>query len=283
MFRKLTNSWELVKASASVLRSDKELIVFPIVSGIATLIVAATFAIPMFLANMFDQAFVSGDGFQPLAMIVGFLFYLVQYFVIFFCNTALVGAALIRLQGGDPTVSDGFRIAGQRIGTIFGYALISATVGMILRAISERAGIIGRIIISLIGIAWSLATYLVVPVLAVENVGPIDAIKRSTELLKRTWGEQVVGNAGVGAVFGLITLLLMLILIPLFVLAVMSESLVLIGLVAGIAVLAFLAMGIISSTLSGIYTAAVYRYAATGETSVGFNAEMVQAAFQPKR
>src|SRR5262245_22771845 len=204
MFQRLSNSWELVKASAAVLRADKELVVFPIVSAIGTLIVTATFALPLFLAGMFDSMYVDGKGFQPLGMAVAFLFYLTQYFVIFFANTALVGAAMIRLQGGDPTVGDGFQIALRRIGPIFGYALISATVGMILRAIAERAGFIGRIVISLIGLAWNLATYLVVPILAVEDVGPIEAIKRSTALLKRTWGEQVVGNAGLGAVFGLI-------------------------------------------------------------------------------
>jgi len=171
MFRRLSNSWELVKASAAVLRSDKELVVFPIVSAIGVLIVTATFAVPLFLAGLFDQMYTDGHGLQPLGMLVAFLFYLVQYFVIFFANTALVGAAMIRLDGGDPTVGDGFRIAMRRAGPILGYALISATVGLILRTIAERAGILGRLVISLIGLAWNLATYLVVPVLAAEDVG----------------------------------------------------------------------------------------------------------------
>ena len=283
MFQRLSNSWELVKASAAVLRSDKELVVFPIVSAIGSLIVVATFAIPMFLAGLFDSLYVDGQGFQPLGMLVAFLFYLVQYTVIFFANTALVGAALIRLRGGDPTVADGFRIASRRLGPILGYALISATVGMVLRAIAERAGFLGRIVISLIGFVWSIATYLVVPVLAAENIGPVDAIKRSTQLLKRTWGEQVIGNAGVGAVFGLIGVGVMLIGIPLIILAAMSQSIALLVIAAVIVVLAFLALGIISSTLSGIYTAAVYRYAATGEIGGAFRPELVQAAFRPKK
>jgi hypothetical protein len=282
MFQRLSNSWELVKASAAVLRSDKELIVFPIISGVGTLIVTATFAVPLFLAGLFDSMYVDGEGFQPLGMAVAFLFYLVQYFVIFFANTALVGAAMIRLQGGDPTVNDGFQIALKRIGPIFGYALISATVGMILRAISERAGFIGRIIISLIGLAWNLATYLVVPILAVENVGPIDAIKRSTALLKRTWGEQFVGNAGLGAVFGLIGLGVFLVGVPLIVLAAMSQSIALLVTAVVILVLGLLVLGIISSTLSGIYTAVVYRYATTGEVGGPFRAELVREAFRPK-
>jgi len=282
MFRSLSNSWELAKASAAVLRSDKELVVFPIVSAIGVLIVTATFAIPIFLAGLFDQMYVDGRGFQPLGMLVAFLFYLVQYFVIFFANTALVGAAMIRLDGGDPTVGDGFRIAMRRAGPILGYALISATVGMVLRAIAERAGIIGRIVISLIGLAWNLATYLVVPVLAAENVGPVDAIKRSVGLLKRTWGEQIVGNAGMGAVFGLLTFAVFLVGVPLIVLAVMAQSLALLAAVVAVVVLAMLALGVVSSALSGIYTAVVYRYAATGEVGGSFSPELVRNAFRAK-
>ena len=282
MFRRLSNSWELVKASAAVLRSDKELVVFPIVSAIGVLIVTATFAIPMFLAGLFDQMYAGDRGIQPLGMLVAFLFYLVQYFVIFFANTALVGAAMIRLDGGDPTVGDGFQIAMRRAGPILGYALISATVGMLLRAIAERAGFIGRIVISLIGFAWNVATYLVVPVLAVEDVGPVEAIKRSTQLLKRTWGEQLVGNAGMGAVFGLLTLAVILVGVPLIVLAAMAQSLIAIGLAVLVLVLALLALGVISSTLSGIYSAAVYRYAAEGEIGGAFSPEMIQSAFRAK-
>jgi hypothetical protein len=283
MFQRLSNSWELVKASTAVLRSDKELIVFPIVSAIGSLIVLATFAIPMFLAGVFDSMYVDGEGFQPLGMLVAFLFYLVQYTVIFFANTALVGAALIRLRGGDPTVADGFRIASQRMGPILGYALISATVGMVLRAIAERTGFIGRIVISLIGFAWNIATYLVVPVLAAEEIGPIDAVKRSTQLLKRTWGEQLVGNAGVSAVFGLMMFGVFLIGIPLIVLAAVSESLVLVGIAVLLVVLTTLALGVISSTLTGIYSAAVYRFAAEGEIAGGFSAEMIHSAFRSKK
>ena len=109
MFRRLSNSWQLVKASWAVLRADKELVVFPIVSGIASIIVIITFAVPMFLAGLFEAMFAGQSG---AASIVGyvlvFLFYLAQYFVILFANTALVGAAMIRLDGGDPTVGDGF-------------------------------------------------------------------------------------------------------------------------------------------------------------------------------
>ena len=281
MFTRLSNSWELVKASAAVLKADKELLIFPIVSAILSILVMATFAIPTFLAGIVDFAATQGE--IPVAgWVICFLFYVAQYFVIIFSNTALVGAALIRLSGGDPTVGDGFRIAFDRIGSIFGYALVSATVGVILRTLAQRGGAIGRIVSSLFGLAWSLATYLVVPVMVVENVGPIEAIKRSANHLKKTWGEQIVGNIGIGTVFGLV----MFFVILLFVLAIMlvapTKSVVLIAGVVIVFVLTLIVLGLVSSTLGGIYTAAVYRYAAEGEASGFFSRELVTHAFRAK-
>lgn len=280
MFSKIGNSWALLKASVAVLRADKELIVFPFVSTIAVLVVTASFALPMLLAGFVDTL-LEGDT-QILGFIVGFAFYVVQYFVIIFANSALVGAALIRLRGGDPTVGDGFRIALQRIGVILAYALMSATVGMILRAISERGKTVGRIVSSIGGMAWNLATYLVVPVLVVEDVGPLEAVKRSANYLKRTWGEQIAGNFGLGIIFGLVALLVILIAIPVFYLVIVTESIALIAVTAVLFVLAFVLLGLINSTLNGIYVAAVYRYAAEGETDGFFAKEMVQGAFRLK-
>ena len=282
MFEKLSNSWRLVKASAAVLKADKELLVFPLVSAGLTILVTATFLVPLVFAGVFDSTVASGTRVPVMGWVIGFAFYVVQYSVIFFCNTALVGAAMIRLRGGDPTVSDGFRIAGSRVGVILGYALIAATVGMILRAISERASAVGRIVVGFVGLAWNLATYLVVPVLVVENVGPIDAVKRSAGYLRQTWGEQIVGNVGIGFVFGLITLGTLLVGGLLFVLAAMSESAVLMVLVGGLLVLAVIAIALVSSALGGVYAAAVYRYAAEGDAGTYFAPELVQNAFRQK-
>jgi hypothetical protein len=282
MFEKIGRSWELVKASWQVLRSDKELLVYPVVSFFASILVLITFAIPMIVAGLFD-AMVADGGISIVGVIMAFLFYLVLYTVVFFCNTALVGAVMIRLNGGDPTLADGFRIASSKIGKILGYAAISATVGMILRAIAER-GIIGQIVSSIIGFVWNVATFLVVPVLVVEDIGPVDAIKRSAELLKKTWGEQLVANFGIGTVFGLISfgvIILGGVLAGLF--AAISPALAVLAVIATI--LALIALGLLSATLSGIFTAALYRYAVEGQAGEFFNPEVIQGAFveKPKR
>ena len=277
MFTKLSNSWELVKASWQVLLADKELLLFPVVSFVASLVVIATFALPTIFAGVFDGV----TGVPIAGYIIGFIFYVVMYFVTIFSNSALVGAAMIRLDGGDPTVSDGFRIAFKHVGNILGYAVISATVGMILRAISERGGIIGQLVSSLIGFAWGVATFLVVPILVVEGVGPMDGVKRSASLLKQTWGEQIVGNFGIGSVFGLLFVLLLMVGGGAIFAAAVTGSVALIITVVALVLAAVMLLAMLNGALSGIYTAAVYRYATTGETA-GFDPNIIKNAFKQK-
>jgi hypothetical protein len=214
-------------------------------------------------------------------LVVGFALYVVLYFVTFFFNSALVGAAMIRLEGGDPTVGDGLRIASQHIGSIFGYSVIAATVGMILRAISERSGFLGRIVIGIVGFVWNIATFLVVPVLVMEKVGPVDGVKRSAELLKKTWGEQIAGNFSIGLIFGLLIFGVILAGIALVVMLLVAGLTWLAIATALLVVLALIVLGLISSSLNGIFTAAVYQYATTGESNY-FDPDIVKNTFKQK-
>ena len=279
MFARISNSWSLVKASWAVLRADKELLIFPIIAFVGSIIVTITFAVPMALTRIFEG--VNSGGNQITLAILVFLFYLVQYTITIFANSALVGAAMIRLKGGDPTVGDGLRIASQHFGAILGYALIASTVGMILRWLSER-GLLGRIVSSLFGLAWNIVTYLVVPILVVEGIGPIEAVKRSGALLKKTWGEQIVGNLGIGLVFTLITFALILLFVPVIVAVAATKSAAVIIATIVLFVLVVIAFGLIGSALNGIYTAAVYRYATEGDAGSFFDTELVQNAFRAK-
>jgi hypothetical protein len=266
----LSNSWQLVKASAKVLRADKELLLFPMASLIGSLIVMASFAIPFVAVEATDS---------KIAMyILAFLFYFVMYFVVIFFNTALVGAALIRMRGGDPTLKDGLSIAFSRIGIILSYAAISATVGMILRMVRDRNNIVSQIVASMLEFAWGVATYLVIPILVVENVGPIEAIKRSTAMLKRTWGEQLVGSFSISLVFGVIGVVSLLIAVPLVILfASISGPLAIVVVI--FLVIYLVVLSLISSALSGIYTAAVYRFAAENVVSEQFDPQFIRQAF----
>jgi hypothetical protein len=279
MAGRFSNSFALVKASANVLRLDKELMVFPLMSGIATVLVAASFIAPIFMIG--PEIFVEGESASYAAYAFGFLFYLVQYFVIFFFNAALVGAALIRLDGGDPTVSDGLAIASKRMGSILGYAAIAATVGMVLRFIAERAGFLGRIVTGLIGLAWTLTTYLTVPILVTKDIGPVDAVKESVAIFKRTWGEQVVGNFGMSIA---VTLMAISWTCVGFVMMFLTSAMGVYGVVPAIAiwVLGYVFLALFASALNGIYTAALYRYAITGDAGY-FDADILGNAFRPKK
>ena len=276
---KIERSWELVKASWAVLRADKELIIFPVLSMIAVTIVMATFAVPLFLSGVLEGSWARTGGIPIFAIVIGFAFYAVQYTVIFYCNSALVGAAMIRLNGGDPTISDGFAIANKRIMSILGYALLAATVGVILRNIARR-GMIGRIIATMFGLAWNIATFLAVPVLVVEGVGPIDAVKRSTHLLKKTWGEQIAGNIGIGAAFAIISLFGVAVFGGALALAISTHSTMLIVGVVTTGIATAILLGLFGSALSAIYAAAVYRYATEGEPGGMFAPALVRDAFQ---
>jgi hypothetical protein len=281
MFTRFSRSWGLIKASGAVLRQDKELLLFPFFSAIATLLVSASFIVPLVVTGALEQTNLQGSEAPYLVFL--FLFYLVQYFIIFFFNSALVGAAMIRLDGGDPTVRDGLRIAGSRIVQILGYAAIAATVGLILRIIEERAGFIGRWIAGLLGIAFTLATFLTAPILVSRDIGPVDAVKESAALLKKTWGENIIGNAGMGLVFFLFYLGVIGVG-ALFVFgAAQTGNITLIVLVAAIAVLAVIGLALVQAALQGVYSAALYRYATDGNVGESFSSALLGEAFRPKR
>ena len=287
MFNTLSRSWSLVKASYNVLRSDPELMVLPFISMLGVLLVSIVFIVPAYFGGLFDNLGERGDGLTAqniLGLVVLFLYYLVMYTIIIFSNVALVGAAMMRLRGEDPTVRDGIRIAMQHLGQIVGYAAISATVGLVLKVLRDQDGIIGRILAFVINIAWTVVTFLVIPVLVVENVGPIEGIKRSTELLRKTWGEQLVANGGIGLVLGLITFAVILVVgVPLVLLAAATESAALIFVAVAIIVLLVMAISLFGAALNGVFQAALYNYASTGTAGQGFNEHLVRDAFRPKK
>jgi hypothetical protein len=277
MSGRFERSWHLIKYSAAVLKKDSELLVFPLLSSIAALLVFASFVPLLFQAREVSEVADSNMG----ILLLGGL-YLAEYFVIFFFNSALVGAALIRMDGGNPGVGDGLRIAFSRIWQIFGYALIAATVGVILRTVGQRLGVIGRMVAGLSGIAWTVATYLVVPVLVSRDVGPIDALRESASLLKKTWGENLISNAGLGLVFNFGYLLVFGATSYLAYAAYTGGN---DELAIGIAITGFVAlllMGLFQAALQGIISAALYRYATEGEDKDGISVEALNYAFARK-
>ena len=279
MFDRLGRSWSLIKASAAIVRSNKSLLLFPIVSGIATIVIVVLFLLP--LADGWDLDRSSSAGETTIYVWLGLL-YLTLYFVSLFFNTALVSVALLRLTGSPGGVGDGFARAATRLPAIFGYALLAASVGVLLRMIEERAGWIGRITAGLIGLTWSVATFLVVPTLAARDVGPIEALTQSATLLKRTWGENIAGNAGIGFGFTLVYISIVVGTIALLAGIPTRSPEILVAIVVT-AVALLLAMIILHSALQGVYAAALYCYATSGEAATGFQAAALDGAFRNRR
>ncbi len=276
-------SWQLVKLCWGVLQQDKELVVFPIVSSIAVTIVTASFILPGFFTGYWASFAGDQNANIPVsAWVLIVVFYLVQYFVIIFFNAALVSAAMVRIKGGDPTLGDGLRGAWSHIGSILGWAAIAATVGLLLSLLRGRAGIGGAILAALGGFAWNVITFLVVPVLVVEGVSPVEGIKRSGMLLKKTWGEQIIGNAGIGLIFGIGAFLVGIIGVA-FGAVIIGIGVTWVGVaVIVVTILAVVVLAMVGSTLHGIYSAALYQYAVGGDTGI-FSAEVMEGAFRPRR
>ena len=277
---RLRRSWQLVKSSWGVLRSDKELMLYPVASGIAMFIALALLGLVWVSSGGFDRLD-DGDGLGLLDLVFVYLLYFVVSTVGVFFNSALIGAANIRLDGGDPTLADGFRIAVSHLPAILGWAAIAATVGLLLQVLRERGGAMGAVV-SLIGnMAWGLITFLVVPILVVEGVGPVEAIKRSAGLLRKTWGEQILGNFSIGLVTSLIFIAVMLGGGAVaFLLLSVSDVL---GILAFILlVLVLVIVGLIGSSLSGIFNIALYRYASGRDADAFFPQETLAGAFRTK-
>jgi hypothetical protein len=271
---RIENSLALAKASWDVLRDDKKLAALPLLSGIATLLLAATFAVPV--ALIAENGTNDYSASKPLVWILAFIGYVVLAFVVIFFNAALVFAADRRLKGEPVTIGEALRDASSRVHVLLPWAIVSATVSIIIRAIEERAGIIGQIVGTIAGVAWSVVTFLVLPVLVFEGVGPIAAVKRSGALFKRTWGENLIANAGIG----LVAFLAMLAgAIPCVLLIMLGGPALVVGIVALVSWL--VVVWLVATTLTGILQTALYRFATDGET-LGFDTQQLRGAFRER-
>ncbi len=267
----IARGFRLAKASWTVVRQDRELIALPILSFLCSLVVVAVFALGAAGIGLPAQ----GRPASPGLYVLGFVLYVALSFVTIFFNAAVIGTAMKRLKGEPATLREGLSLARAHLGAIFVWALITATVGMVIRTLQERSGILGRIVLGLIGFVWSVLTFFVVPVLLYEEGGVGGAIKRSGSIFRQRWGEQFVGNATIG-------LAMFLVAIPVVAIGVAVAAVVpIVGIpLLVIAVGAIMAVG---AACSGVFNAALYRYATTGETSGAFTLEDMNASFRPRR
>jgi hypothetical protein len=272
-FDRLSNGWTLAINSFKVLKENKQLIIFPVLSGISLVLIMGSFVLVFLGINGWSDENVEDPGTIGNYLYL-FLFYLVNYFIVVFFNMGLIHCTRLYFRGEEVSINAGLRFSLSRIGTIFSWAVFAATVGTILRIIQEESGFIGKIITGIIGIVWNIATFFVVPVIAYEGLGPIAAFKRSSQLMKQKWGESL----GATFSFGLIQFLAMIVLIiPLFFIGNMIHP------IGGIA-LALMGVFIIATIFSAaqtIFVSAVY-HNINDEPVKHFNQQMIDGLFQKK-
>ena len=275
---RVRRSWALARSSWGVLGAHRELLLLPVLSAVAATACAAPF---------FGSALVlaiGGTRTSPVhpglfgygLMLIG---YLVGAYVAMFFQSALVHAANERLAGGRPTLGSAVGGAASRAGQLLPWALLSATVSVVLRSVQQRSGLVGRLVTGLVGIAWTFVTFLVLPIIVVEGSGVRDALSRSTAAFRSTWGEHVAGHVGLGLLTGLATLAGVVVVAPVFVVGASAGQPA--AVVAALVVLLvwLVVVAIVSGALGAVYRTALYRFAVLGEEPEGFTAEQIRGAF----
>ncbi len=273
-FTRLSNGWEIAMTSMKVLNANKQLIIFPILSGISLLLVIGSFVVPFLAIHGWDVKAVDINGNRAVMYLWTFVFYIVNYFIVVFFNMALMHCARLYFEGEEVTVNKGLRFSVSRVGAIFAWAVFAATIGTLLKMIQDNLGWLGKILISLVGFLWSIATFFVIPIIAYENVGPYDALQKSAGMMKEKWGETIGANFSIGLVN-------MVAVVPLAIVAfaVGAMSNIIIG--GGVFVLGMVLIFAISSALHSIFISAVYNNI-NGNLNDHFNQQMLDGLFVQK-
>jgi small-conductance mechanosensitive channel len=291
----IVNGLELSKQSWAALRQNRQLIAFPIISMIGLIIITALLFIPaaallkplLAPTGQSAQSASESDPSWLLLLVILFVYYLIAYFLVIFSNTALVGATMKLIKDGQATVGDGISVAMSRLGKIIVYALISATIGIIARRISQSGRNSDNIIVSILAAivgalvqgAWNLLIFFALPVMVVENLSVISSLKRSLEIFKQTWGENFVGQTAIGGISCLISLVILVVTGGMIAAGIALDSLPLLILGGVLMVLGFMVVGLLNGAVNGIFQASLYQFAMTGDAGPLIETELARKAF----
>lgn len=269
---RIRNAYGLARSSWHLLRQDRELAWLPVLGAVASLLLAVALLGPAMA--IFSGS--GGDSIPVAGYILGFIAWVAVSTVSMLSRAAIIHGANTRMEGGDPTVSTSLRGAMAHWPSVAGYAAVAVTVGLVLDMIRERAGLLGDIVAFLGDTAWRVLTYLVLPVIVIEGVGAVDGIKQSSNLVKRTWGEQVTANVG----FGLLSLAA---IAPAVILAIVLAPVPVIGILAVVAAVVWaIGVSVTVSALTGIFQTALYRQATGRSVPEVFDARQLRGAITPR-
>lgn len=288
MFASISRSWQFAKMSYSMIWIHKRLLVFPVISSIAAVLVMASFILPLWqtgqlvdwLEFLDEETVTQAD---PFMYVTAFLFYFCNYFVIVFFNVGLVSSVMRIMNGGSASVGYGLSFALRRLPQIFGWALISAIIGVLLKAIENSNKRAARIVVAILGSAWTALTYFVIPVIVVEGYSPIKAFRESTSILKKSWGTALVGNFSLGTIGFFLALPLILVLFFVFGAAFNSENIYAIGAAVVFAVISVAMLAATTAAADGIFKVYLYTWATGRSLPEDVDADSFDYAFRQRR
>ena len=274
---RISNTIALAKVSWKVLRKDRELLLLPVLSFLASILVLTLLWLPTLSA--IDTSGLADESGDPGAVliVVGVISAMAMSIISVFFNGALVAGAHERLSGGDPTVRSALGRALSRLSGLLPWAIITGTVGLILQAARERAGWMGRFVVNMVGMAWQTATFLVVPAIVIDDHGAVSGLKASAALLKRTWGENIAARVGFG-LLGIVAIIPAVIV--LFATGALGGAALVVGILLAVPYLALVV--VVLTALNAVFQTALYLYATTGSVPAGFDDSNLQASFSTR-
>lgn len=282
MTNAFSRSWEITKVSFGVIKKDKEMLLFPILSGIFSLIFLAIMLFPTILI----YAGIDSGQLNALNLLMIFIAYFGVAFIATFFNVATVFTAKTRFEGENATFMDSIKFAFSKLYVIFLWSLVSATVGLILRMLENAAKnqkgagkIVGHLLVGALGLAWSIVTIFVTPILVYKGLTPFKAIKESTQIIKKTWGESLIRHFGLGLIQGIVTFVTILLIILLVFLTQGISPYLTVGLII-LGIVAFVLISLVFGVANSVFNTALYIYATEGKIPGDFSGEELGGAFK---
>jgi len=280
MFERMRRGWELTKKAWGVVRSNPGLAKLPLTGGALALVAVIVFGGPGAALLSIDNTGTKVLG----ALLLVIAAYLAAFAIIYY-NVALAAGADQALRGQEPDIAAAKGVARSRIGVIAAWAAVSAAISILMSVLRDRGGVAGDIIAGIGGAIWSLITFLVVPVLAFEGIGPVDAIKRSAYLFRQRWGQQVTGNIVIGGIAGLGVFLGIAIgVLGVVVIAVGDAAVIAIGVVLLlIGLVIAIAGAVFGGATRGVFGVALYHYVADNQVIGPFTGTDMEGAARSRR
>jgi hypothetical protein len=281
---KFRASYLLAVESFELFRKDREIVWYMIWDAVAVVILTVLFFAALVGLVMTDPGPLPGEAGQVstqlemLGYVAMFVFYVGAAFITTYFSVALTHVVAGRIAGEDRSYGDGIRAASARIKKIFVWSLLSATVGIVLKLISNKGGLAGRLFSMFGGVAWSVATFFIVPVLTLENEEVGASVKRSSQTFVKTWGETLITNFSLGIIF--MGLYLVVTVCSLVLGYFFADNFLMLGVVGTLMVLSFVILTIMQKLLDTVMRVVLYHYALYGKVSDSFTPELIIGALK---